>query len=187
MSENRFDVEICPIQDVGTGSFADHVRSFADTPTMTSITECDCSDTATVHSEDIMRKAIVTPVVAGLIGFGLLAAPLAAHAADTPTTFEVSGGALGITVPTTSVDLGTVTVGASDVSASLGTVSVSDQRATASGSWIATVTSSAFVTGEASPAETVPASDVNYAPGDPSDAVNGTYTPGTAGALGGDT
>jgi hypothetical protein len=134
-----------------------------------------------------MRKAIVTPVVAGLIGFGLLAAPLAAHAADTPTTFEVSGGALGITVPTTSVDLGTVTVGASDVSASLGTVSVSDQRATVSGSWIATVTSSAFVTGEASTAETVPASDVNYAPGDPSDAVNGTYTPGTAGALGGDT
>jgi hypothetical protein len=117
-----------------------------------------------------------------------LAAPLAAHAAGTPTTFEVTAGSLSISAPTASVPLGTYTLGSStsNISSLLGTVTVVDQRAALSGSWTAGVTSTVFITGGGTANETVPATDINYSPGAASAPVgSATYTPGTAGALGG--
>jgi hypothetical protein len=51
------------------------------------ITECDYAQTVQLTTEDMMRKLIAAPIVAGLIGFAALAAPLAASAAtaDDPT------------------------------------------------------------------------------------------------------
>lgn len=157
------------------------------------IAECDCTEQVQLTTEGIMRKVIAAPILAGLIGMAALAAPLAAHAADTPTTFEVTGGSLSISAPTGSVDLGGYTLGTStsDISSLLGTVTVVDQRAALSGSWTAGVTSTDFTTGTAGtdgtfPAsQTVPAADINYSPGAASAPVgSATYTPGTAGALG---
>jgi len=127
-----------------------------------------------------MRKAIVTSVVASLIGSGVLAAPAAARAADTPATFELDPGVLTLTVPTQSVALDTVTVGVSSVSGQLGTVSVDDERGLLSGSWRITVVSSAFV-GDTT-GVTIAASNVAYTPGNPT-ATSGTadFTAGTAG------
>ena len=76
------------------------------------------------------------------------------------------------------------------VSAPLGTVTVTDDRAPDQGQWAASVTTSDFTTGTGTPStdETIPAADVNYAPGlaaSPSGVA--TFTPGTAGALGGET
>jgi hypothetical protein len=134
-----------------------------------------------------MRKIIAAPIVAGLIGFAALAAPLAAHAADTPVTFAVDGGSLSVSAPTANVPLGSYTLGTStsDISSQLGTVTVVDQRATVSGSWTAGVTSTDFITGTHSANETVAAGDIAYAPGLGSNPVNTdtTYTPGTDGVL----
>lgn len=129
-----------------------------------------------------MRKVIAAPIVAGLIGFAALAAPLAAHAADTPTTFDVNGGAISITVPTTSVALTGVTVGTTNPSGQLGVVRVDDERGLLSGGWTATVVSSDFTTVSGETTVTIAASNVKYTPGSTSGAVGtANYTPGTAG------
>jgi hypothetical protein len=136
---------------------------------------------AAAHTEETkMRKVIATPIVAGLIGFAALAAPLAAHA-DTPTTFQVNGGNLTITSPTSSVALTGVTVGTTNPSGQLGTVTVDDERGLLSGGWTATVQSTAFTTGTDPSTVTIAASNVKYTPGSTSGAVGtANYTPGTA-------
>ena len=131
-----------------------------------------------------MRKALVSLGAAGLVGFGVLAAPTAVGAVDTPVTFEADGGALSITAPSADVDLGAVSVGTPTISGQLGTVTVDDERDLVSGSWTVTVTSTDFTTGAGSPAETIPAGDVSYDPGTPFDPVgDATYTPGDPGSL----
>jgi hypothetical protein len=108
----------------------------------------------------------------------------AARANSAPTTFTIAGGALSITTPS-SANLGTAPIGTSAVNAALGTVTVSDQRALFAGGWTASVISGSFVTGSSSPAETVPAADVSYAPGSATaTSGTGTFTPGAGGALG---
>jgi hypothetical protein len=100
-----------------------------------------------------------------------LAAPaFAATASATPVTLEVSGGALGISAPTGSVDLGTVlaSTGGQSISAPLGVVTVTDSRAGALG-WVATVGATDFI-GPQSISVSTP------------DSV--TYTPGTATVIG---
>src|SRR5579875_1076586 len=133
-----------------------------------------------------MRKAIVTPVLAGVVGLGALAAPAAAQAATGPTTttFAVSGGSLDITAPSAAA-LGSASLGAGNVSGSLGTVTVSDQRGALLGSWTASVISTAFTTGQGSANETIPASDVGYNPGLPTNVTGtGLPVPGVLTALG---
>ena len=135
-----------------------------------------------------MRKAIVTPVLAGVIALGAVAvAPIAAQAGTGPTstTFKVSGGALNISTPD-SANLGTATIGAANVSGSLGTVTVTDQRASLSlASWTTSVTSSAFVTGGAGTNETIPATAVGYNPGLQTASTGvGVFAPGVLTALG---
>src|ERR1700735_3422945 len=101
----------------------------------------------------------------------------------TTTTFTISTGTLSISVPPTA-NLGTVASGSTAVSALLGDVQVTDLRAALSGSWTATVSSTSFVTGTGTPAETVPNSDVSYSPGSlVASSGTATFTPGTPGTL----
>jgi hypothetical protein len=108
---------------------------------------------------------------------------LAAATGSTTTTFTISTGTLSISVPATA-NLGTVASGSSSVSALLGNVQVTDLRASLSGSWTTTVSSSDFVTGTGTGPETVPNSDVTYAPGAlVGSSGTGTFTPGATGTL----
>ena len=97
-----------------------------------------------------------------MLGLGF-AAP--ASAGITTATLTITGGALAITVPTSTVSLGTRqnTVGGGTISGVLGVVQVSDGRSAAAGSgWVASVISSAF-TPPAGPA--IAASAVSYTAG----------------------
>lgn len=99
---------------------------------------------------------------AGVIG---MAAPSASAALDPDTTvsFTVSSGALTLSTPV-SVDLGSGGSGTT-ISGAMGPATVTDDRALLSASWTVTSASSDFTTGAATPAETIPASDVGYDPG----------------------
>ncbi len=128
-----------------------------------------------------MRKTIIATVATGLIGLGVLAAPVAAYADDTPTSFALNAGSLTLSVPS-GATLTAAAVGASSVSGQLGAVSVSDQRGDFAAVWTASVTTSAFTGG--TNGVTVPASSVSYSPGS-SIAGSGTFGPaGTAGTAG---
>lgn len=82
---------------------------------------------------------------------------------DTTVTFSVTSGALSMSAPV-STNLGSGAPGTT-ISGSLGPVTVTDDRALLSASWTATASSSDWTTGAATPAETIPASDVGYDPG----------------------
>ena len=111
---------------------------------------------------------------AAIVATGLL--PMAAWAAttstaaggpgdpDTTVTFTVTSGALSMTAPATS-NLGSGAPGGT-ISHDLGVVTVTDDRALLSAAWTATASSTAFITGGGTPNETIPASDVNYNPGE---------------------
>ncbi len=68
-----------------------------------------------------------------------------ASAADTTTTFALSGGALSVTVAS-SANLGTVVTGTASVSGTLGDVSVNDQRGGTT-AWSVDGSTSRFVNG----------------------------------------
>jgi hypothetical protein len=91
----------------------------------------------------------------------------------TTVTFAVTSGALTMTAPT-AANLGSGAPG-TDISGSLGAVSVQDTRALLTAAWTVTAASTAFTTGTATPAETIPVSDISYAPG--SITSTGTITP----------
>jgi hypothetical protein len=109
------------------------------------------------------------------------ASPANAAPGDTTTTFTVTTGALSITVPATAA-LGSGAPGTS-ITGALGAVQVADARAQLTTAWTASVASTSFTTGGATPAETVPVADVSYWSG-PVTAFtgNGTRTPGQAAA-----
>lgn len=96
-----------------------------------------------------MRKMIIASAAALFIGGAsvlTLAVPaFAATAPGTPVTVEVTGGALTISAPTGTVDLGSRTTSGSDqvVSAPLGNVVVTDNRA-GTAAWTATVSAPDF-------------------------------------------
>jgi hypothetical protein len=114
-----------------------------------------------------MRKMIIATAASLLVGgAGVLALAVpasAATAATTPVTVEVTGGALGISAPVLSVDLGSVSGSASaqTVTGSLGPVVVTDLRAGILG-WVTSAGSTDFTGGAGIPATAE------------------TYTPGTA-------
>lgn len=83
---------------------------------------------------------------------------------DTTVTFTVTSGVLSMTAPTTA-DLGTNGPGTT-IAGALGTVTVTDDRALLTAAWTATASSTDWTTGAATPAETIPAGDVGYDPGD---------------------
>jgi hypothetical protein len=82
---------------------------------------------------------------------------------DTTVTFTVTSGALTMTAPA-SANLGSGAPG-TDIANEIGTVVVTDDRALLSASWTATASSTSFTTGTATSDETIPATDVDYAPG----------------------
>jgi hypothetical protein len=83
--------------------------------------------------------------------------------ADTTVTFAVTTGALTITAPT-AADLGSGAPG-TDISGEIGTVLVTDDRALLSAAWTATASATDFANSTTAAAETIPATDVDYAPG----------------------
>jgi hypothetical protein len=113
-----------------------------------------------------MRKMIIATAASLLVGgAGVLALAVPASAvttAGTPVTVEITGGALGITVPALA-DLGTAAGSASTqtVTGSLGAVVVTDLRAGILG-WVTSAGSTDFTGGAGIPATAE------------------TYTPGTA-------
>ena len=126
-----------------------------------------------------MRKLLFVAAAGGLLAVAT-ALPAAAsssrftQAADaavldsgtTGTTFTVNAGALTITVPATAV-LGSGAPGTTIGPTALGAVTVTDNRALLLASWTATVSSTAFVTGGGTAAETIPVGDATYTTGLP--------------------
>jgi hypothetical protein len=90
-------------------------------------------------------------------------APAPGPSADTTVTFAVTSGALTITAPA-SANLGSGAPG-TDISGEVGTTTVTDDRALLSASWNATASATDFTTAARTTAETIPATDVDYAPG----------------------
>jgi len=104
----------------------------------------------------------------------------------TTATFSIQGGTLSITVPASTVNLGTVAAGSLAASGSLGDTYVSDQRGSVVAAWTLSASSTNFTTGGATANETVTKGNVSYLAG-PSTSVTpalaGTFTPTPAVAL----
>ena len=128
-----------------------------------------------------VSRALAASITATLAA-GLGAMP--AEAADTTTTFELTGGALSISAPA-SADLGKVAVGTLTIQGNLGPITVTDNRGALVATWTANVDSTDFTTGSGSAAETVAKTNLLYTPGLPT-AQNpvGAFTPGVATGLG---
>jgi hypothetical protein len=101
-----------------------------------------------------------------------------ANAEDTTTTFTVTAGALGVTVPVTA-DLGSGNAG-NTITGNLGTVTVSDLRGANPAAWTATVSSTDFT---AAGVPAIPAANITYTPNTATTTGDGTFTAGTAGPL----
>jgi hypothetical protein len=122
------------------------------------------------------RKLLITAAGTGMLVFGLAVPASANPPGATGATIAVTGGALAISVPGATVDLGTRadTVGGGTISGLLGAVQVTDARGAPAGSgWVASVISTAF-TPPSGPA--IPASDVSYATGSITQVGTATYT-----------
>lgn len=130
-----------------------------------------------------MRRPL-TAIAASLALTAVLTLPAAADTTGDTTTFTISAGGLAITVPASS-NLGSVASGAGSVSGRLGSITVTDTRAALVAAWITTVGSTAFTTGAATTAETVPAANVSYSGGAATSTSGlGVFLPGVAGTLG---
>lgn len=125
-----------------------------------------------------------SPLVAAVIGFGLVGmAVLPARADDTTVTFSITTAGLTINSPG-SVSIGSVASGATSIAGQIGPVTVTDGRATLNGSWTSTVTGTDFTTGGGTPAETIPNINVSYSPGPLTASTGtGTFTPGPGGQI----
>jgi hypothetical protein len=136
-----------------------------------------------------MRKAVGLGLsAAAILATGL--APTAASAAvtspaavsaqgsgdpDTTVTFAVTSGALSMTAPA-SANLGSGAPGTT-ITSEIGAVTVTDDRALLSAEWTATASSTDFITSGGTTAETIPATDVTYAPGQTTTTGGITATP----------
>lgn len=112
-----------------------------------------------------MRSKFLSVALTAGLAVGVMASP--ALAGDTITTFTLTGGALAITVPASTVALatGTVNTGAATAAGQLGSVTVADTRGALVNSWTTSVGSTAFVTGGGSADETVAVSQIAYSAG----------------------
>lgn len=109
-------------------------------------------------------RRLVLAAASGLLTLGLVLPASAATSGITPTSLDVTGGAISITVPTGPVDLGTTvnSVQGSTIVGALGEVQVEDARGAPAGSaWVATAISTAFTPAGA----TIAASFVGYTAG----------------------
>jgi hypothetical protein len=120
-------------------------------------------------------STVVAAATLAMVGFGATNASAATSGA-TGATFALTAGAISITVPASTVALGTAAAGASSLSGSLGSVSVTDARGALPAVWTATVTSTPFTTGGATANETVAAAAIGYASGLVSSTGIGVFT-----------
>ncbi|GAA4230574.1 hypothetical protein FHR32_003622 [Streptosporangium album] len=136
--------------------------------------------TASAHLGDVT-------VTAGARVKDLTTAGDGAHTADTgvrpsPKLHARPGGALSITMPAPA-NLGSAAT--ATVSAHLGDVTVTDTRGAPAAAWTATVGSTDFTTGDATPPETIPKEYITYSPGSATTTTgDATFTPGTPDDLG---
>lgn len=128
-----------------------------------------------IHDQTLVLVLGTAAVVAGIS----ISPADAAQTGNTTVTFAITAGSLNITVPAT-VNIGSAAPGGS-ITGQLGAVQVTDQRGLLVSTWTTTVTSTAFTTGGATAAETIPVSAVKYASG-PTTATTGVgvFTPGQA-------
>ena len=105
-----------------------------------------------------LRAGLTALVAASVLLVALPGVASAATTGTTTTTFTLTGGSMSITVPGTTVNLGSLSVAASSLTGKLGTVTVNDDRGLLNGAWTAdTVSSSHFITGGHTTAETIAA------------------------------
>ena len=136
-----------------------------------------------------MRKVLGLSIsAAAILATGLLPAAafaaMTSPAADTPVTFTVEGSGIAVTAPVDSVALSNPDIGAT-ASGSLGIVEVTDSQGLDGGTWNAIASTTAFTTGTATDAETIPITDVGYAPASLSHTGTVTLTPTTITIAGG--
>jgi hypothetical protein len=119
----------------------------------------------------------ILAVLGAVTALSAIALP-AAQAANTTTTFTLTGGSLSVTAPA-SVNLGTGTTGDSAFTGQLGTVTVSDLRGGLLASWTTTASSGDFTTGAATANETIAKAKVSYWSGAATASSGvGTFLPG---------
>jgi hypothetical protein len=129
-----------------------------------------------------MRKTIIVTGAVAALALGLATPAMAATTGGTTTTFTLGGtpgSVLSITVPT-SADLGTYATGTTSLSGTLGPVTVTDARGLLTAAWTTVASSTSFTTGTATPAETIPNTDVGYRSGIATATAGiGVFTPGS--------
>jgi hypothetical protein len=106
-----------------------------------------------------LRAGLTALVAASLLLVALSGVAGAATTGTTTTTFTLTGGSISITVPGTTVNLGSASVAAGSLTGQLGTISVNDGRGLLDGSWTGTVSASHFTTGGV---RTIAATKVSY-------------------------
>ena len=131
-----------------------------------------------VTAGGLLAIATALPAAAASSGRAEASVMAALDTGPTTTTFTVNAGALTITVPATAV-LGSGAPGTTIGPTALGAVTVTDDRALLLASWTATVSSTAFVTGGGTTAETIAAADATYTTGTvtPTGVILATPTP----------
>src|SRR3954447_11117301 len=119
---------------------------------------------------------LVAAAALALVGLGTTTAN-AATSGSTDATFTLVAGGINITVPASTVNLGSVNSPATSLTGLLGTVSVSDQRGAFPAAWTATVTTTPFTTGGGSGNETVAPASISYSSGLVTSTGLGVFTP----------
>jgi predicted small secreted protein len=131
-----------------------------------------------------MRKTILVTAAVAALSLGLAAPAFADTTGGTGASFDLTGGLMSITVPTTVAPLGTQATGVTpSISGPLGPVTVTDARGLLAATWTASATSTAFTTGAAGPAETIANTAVTYTPGLPTTTGTAVVTPGLGGPM----
>jgi hypothetical protein len=124
---------------------------------------------------------LLVATAAGMLTLGMCVPAMADGI--TPTSLTISGGALVISVPSATANLGTITntVAGGIISGPLGQVQVNDARSAAAGSgWVASVISTAFTPATGA---TIAASAVSYTAGPITQVGTATYTANNPGNL----
>jgi hypothetical protein len=118
-----------------------------------------------------IRTKLLTTALAGTALVGVATGP--AMAETTTTTFELTGGALAVSVPA-NADIDAVATGILSMGDTLGDVTVTDARgALLADGWSVEVSSTDFITGSTVPGSdgladrTIPKSAISYNPGTP--------------------
>ena len=110
-----------------------------------------------------LAPAVASAATAGTTVLAYSSSNPSAGDPNTTVTFTVTVGALTMTAPA-SANLGSGAPGTT-ITGAIGPVTVADNRALLTASWTATVSSTAWTTGGATPNETIPAADGVYTPG----------------------